>query len=68
MTPSERFFTRGFQLAAAYNLVWGAIVIFFPQAAVRDPARRALTAFALGVAGSGLRDLRASYGARTALA
>jgi hypothetical protein len=31
MTPSERFFTRGFQLAAAYNLVWGATVVLFPN-------------------------------------
>jgi hypothetical protein len=31
MTLSERLLTRGFQLAAAYNLVWGAVVVFFPN-------------------------------------
>jgi hypothetical protein len=31
MGLSERFFTRGFQLAAAYNLVWGAMVIVVPN-------------------------------------
>jgi small multidrug resistance pump len=31
MTPSERLFARGFQLAAAYNFVWGATVVVFPN-------------------------------------
>jgi len=31
MAPSERFFIRGFQLAAAYNLAWGATVVCFPN-------------------------------------
>jgi hypothetical protein len=31
MALSERFFTRGFQLAAAYNLLWGATVIVVPN-------------------------------------
>ncbi|HVE77319.1 MAG TPA: hypothetical protein VNA89_00530 [Gemmatimonadaceae bacterium] len=31
MTPAERLFSRVFQLAAAYNLVWGATVVVFPD-------------------------------------
>jgi small multidrug resistance pump len=31
MTSSEHLFTRGFQLAAAYNLLWGATVVVFPN-------------------------------------
>jgi hypothetical protein len=31
MTPTERLLIRGFQLAAAYNLAWGATVILFPN-------------------------------------
>jgi hypothetical protein len=31
MTLPERLLTKGFQLAAAYNLVWGATVILFPN-------------------------------------
>jgi hypothetical protein len=31
MALSERLFTRGFQLAAAYNVLWGATVIVFPN-------------------------------------
>jgi hypothetical protein len=31
MTLPERLFTKGFQLAAAYNLAWGATIILFPN-------------------------------------
>lgn len=31
MTRSEQLFARGFQLAAAYNLTWGATVVLFPN-------------------------------------
>ena len=31
MTSAERLFRRGFQLAAAYNLLWGTTVIIVPN-------------------------------------